>query len=306
MIEQPANDQGKRIPTGAELTALDPTFRIDPYPVLAQLRRDEPAHYDGVINRWILTRHDDIERVLRDRTMSLDPHKAKDGTYMRLFLPPPGQAANMLFSDPPDHTRLRALVDKAFTPRAVERLAPRIRRIIGELLDPLTRAEGFDLIEAFARPGRRPDILTASSKLTAIVDGGLLGIHPRRCPMPARTPEELDVLFANAINASDIEAVIKLYEPGACLMPEPGEVASGTGAIRLALGGFLAMKPRIKLDVKKLAEAGDLALTTSKWVLEGIGADGKPARMEGQSAEVARRQPDGTWLFVIDNPYGLQ
>src|SRR4029450_10309582 len=50
----------------------------------------------------------------------------------------------------------------------------------------------------------------------------------------------------------------------------------------------------------------DLALTTSKWVLEGIGADGKPARMEGQSAEVARRQPDGTWLFVIDNPYGLQ
>jgi ketosteroid isomerase-like protein len=47
--------------------------------------------------------------------------------------------------------------------------------------------------------------------------------------MPARTPEELDVLFAKAINAGDIEAVIKLYEPGACLMPEPGEVASGTG-----------------------------------------------------------------------------
>ena len=49
------------------------------------------------------------------------------------------------------------------------------------------------------------------------------------------------MLFANAINAGDIEAVIKLYEPGACLIPEPGEVASGTGAIRLALGGFLAM-----------------------------------------------------------------
>jgi uncharacterized protein (TIGR02246 family) len=124
--------------------------------------------------------------------------------------------------------------------------------------------------------------------------------------MPARTPEELDVLFANAINAGDIEVVIKLYEPGACLMPEPGEVASGTGAIRQALGGFLAMKPRIKLDVKKLAEAGDLALTTAKRVREGIGADGKPVRIEGQSAEVARRQPDGTWLFVIDNPYGLQ
>ena len=124
--------------------------------------------------------------------------------------------------------------------------------------------------------------------------------------MPARSPEELDVLFASAINAGDIEAVMKLYETGACLMPEPGEVASGTKAVREALSGFLAMNPRIKLDVKKLAEAGGIALTTSKWILEGTGADGKPVKIEGQSAEVARRQPDGTWLFVIDNPYGLQ
>ena len=124
--------------------------------------------------------------------------------------------------------------------------------------------------------------------------------------MPARKPEELDVLFANAINAGDIEGLIKLYEPGASLLPEPGQVVSGAKAIREALGGFLAMKPRIKLDGKKLAEAGDIALTTSKWVLEGIGANGEPVRIEGQSAEVARRQPDGTWLFVIDNPYGLQ
>jgi cytochrome P450 len=126
-----------RVPTGAELTALDPTFRTNPHPVLARLRRNEPAHCDRVINRWVLTRHDDVERVLRDRTMSLDPLKANEGTYMRLFLPPAGQTANMLFSDPPDHTRLRALVNKAFTPRAVERLVPRIRRIIDELLDPI-------------------------------------------------------------------------------------------------------------------------------------------------------------------------
>lgn len=124
--------------------------------------------------------------------------------------------------------------------------------------------------------------------------------------MPARKPEELDVLFADAINARDIEALIKLYEPGASLMPEPGEIVSGAKAIREALSGFLAMKPRIKLDGKKLAEAGDIALTTSKWVVEGTGPDGKPMKMEGQSAEVARRQPDGNWLFVIDNPYGLQ
>ena len=124
--------------------------------------------------------------------------------------------------------------------------------------------------------------------------------------MPARTPEELDVLFANAINAGDIEAAIELYEPGACLMPDPGQVAFGISAVREALGGLIAMKPRIRLDAKKLAETEGIALTTSKWVLEGTGPDGKPVKMEGQSAEVARRQPDGTWLFVIDNPYGLQ
>ena len=124
--------------------------------------------------------------------------------------------------------------------------------------------------------------------------------------MPARTPEELDVLFANAINAGDIEAAIELYEPGACLMPDPGQVALGISAVREALGGLIAMKPRIRLDVKKLAETEGIALTTSKWVLEGTGPDGKPVKAEGQSAEVARRQPDGTWRFVIDNPHGLQ
>ena len=124
--------------------------------------------------------------------------------------------------------------------------------------------------------------------------------------MPARKPEELDALFANAINAGDIEAVIKLYEPGACLMSEPGVVVSGTRAIREALGGLLAMKPRITLEARKLAETEGIAFTTSKWVLEGTGPDGKPVRIEGHSAEVARRQPDGTWLFLIDNPHGLQ
>ena len=60
------------------------------------------------------------------------------------------------------------------------------------------------------------------------------------------------------------------------------------------------------LEARTLAEARGLALTTSKWMLEGTGPDGKPMKVEGQSAEVARQQPDGTWFFVIDNPHGLQ
>lgn len=124
--------------------------------------------------------------------------------------------------------------------------------------------------------------------------------------MPARNPEELDVLFVQALNAGDIEALMKLYEPTAALTPQPGQVVSGAKAVREALSGFLATKPRMTLEARTLAESGGIALTTSKWVLEGTGPDGKPMKMEGQSAEVARRQPDGTWLFVIDNPHGLQ
>jgi len=124
--------------------------------------------------------------------------------------------------------------------------------------------------------------------------------------MPARKPEELDVLFVQAFNAGDIEAMMKLYEPAASLTPQPGQIVSGTKALREALSGFVARKPRMTLEARTLAEAGGIALTTSKWVLEGTGPDGKPMKAEGQSAEVARRQPDGTWLFVIDNPHGLQ
>ena len=75
MTDDRGQDPQNRVPTGAELTALDPAFRTDPYPVLTHLRGREPVHYDQVINRWVLTRAQDIERVLRDRSMSVDPPK---------------------------------------------------------------------------------------------------------------------------------------------------------------------------------------------------------------------------------------
>jgi cytochrome P450 len=136
MIEQPAHDQGERIPTGAELTALDPTFRTDPHPVLARLRRDAPAHYDGVINRWVLTRHDDVERVSRPHDVARS-HKANEGTYMRCSCRH-AQSGGPPFSDPPDHTRLRALVNG----RSRARSAPAPRTGSSRLLDPVAGAGG--------------------------------------------------------------------------------------------------------------------------------------------------------------------
>ena len=164
MTDERAQEAPNRVPTGAELTALDPVFRADPYPVLARLRQREPVHYDRVINRWVLTRAQDIDHVLRDRTMSVDPRKANEGTYMRIFHR--FRNFSMLFQDPPAHTRLRALVSKAFTPRAVERLAPRIRQIIDELLAVVAGRGRFDVVEAFAGP------------LPVIVIAEMLGVDP--------------------------------------------------------------------------------------------------------------------------------
>jgi uncharacterized protein (TIGR02246 family) len=122
--------------------------------------------------------------------------------------------------------------------------------------------------------------------------------------MPARKPEDLNPLFAQSLNAGDLDALMALYEPDATLMPSPGKTVTGTAAIRDALGGFLAMKPRMTLTSKILALAGDLALGTASWELKGTGSDGAPVSLKGQSVEVLRRQGDGRWLVVIDNPWG--
>lgn len=123
--------------------------------------------------------------------------------------------------------------------------------------------------------------------------------------MPARNPESLDQLFAEALNSGNLDALVALYEPQATLSPEPGQVVTGTKAIRESLSAFLAMKPTIALKAKTLATSGDIALTSAEWELSGTGPDDKPVKMTGQSAEVSRRQPDGSWLFVIDSPWGL-
>jgi cytochrome P450 len=158
----------RAVPTGIALTPLDPKFQRDPYPVLDQLRDGEPVHYDGTLGRWVLTRHDDVDALLRDRTLGVDPRTADEGTYMRNFLVGAMDEGepSMLFADPPYHTRLRGLVSKAFTAKAVEAMAPRIREIVDELLDAVADHDGFDLIASFAGP------------LPTIVIAEMLGVDP--------------------------------------------------------------------------------------------------------------------------------
>jgi len=122
--------------------------------------------------------------------------------------------------------------------------------------------------------------------------------------MTARTPEDVDRLFVEALNTGKLDALVALYEPNATLMPQPGKLVTGTAAIREALAQLLAGKPKMTLNPKLIAQSGDIAVLTAKWDLVMTGADGKPTQMSGRSAEVVRRQSDGRWLFVIDLPFG--
>ena len=123
--------------------------------------------------------------------------------------------------------------------------------------------------------------------------------------MPARTPEECDVLFERHLNAGDLDALVDLYEADATLVMTPGERQVGRAAIREALGGFIEQKAQLTLTVTQVLCAGDdLAVLYGDWHGHYTDPDGARAEVAGQSVEVVRRQADGTWRFAIDDPFG--
>ena len=115
------------------------------------------------------------------------------------------------------------------------------------------------------------------------------------------SPEQLHRSFQDAFNRHDLDSIVELYEPGAVLASSGGPV-QGTAAIRAAYRGFLDMRPTIDLRTLGVNRAGDLAMLHGKWILHATGPDGGQIQREGRNTETARLQPDGRWLFVIDNP----
>ena len=124
--------------------------------------------------------------------------------------------------------------------------------------------------------------------------------------MPATTPEQIHRSFEDRFNAGDIDGLMELYESNAALIAQPGSVAHGSEQVRAALQGFLALKGRITLETKLVFIVGDLAYLSNTWSLSGTGPDGEPVTLGATTAEVARRQADGTWRYVIDNALGDQ
>ena len=134
-----------------------PSYLGDPYPTYAALRAEQPVHFSAVLQAWVLTGYEDCERVLRDHaTFSSSPLVATGQLATMLQQQrrefPLGEVPTVLNADPPAHTRLRGLVNRAFTTRTVEELRPRIAEIADELLADARAGASFDVASGLAQP----------------------------------------------------------------------------------------------------------------------------------------------------------
>lgn len=152
---------------------VSPAFYDDPYPTYRFLRDEDPVHWSDTVGGWLLTRYDDVLSTIRDPGAF-----SSQGRMLPALahLPPEARGrlrpfeqhflVGLISADPPDHKRLRTLVNTAFTPRVVERLRPRIQALVDELLDAVQGRGEMDLIRDFAYP------------LPATVIAELLGAPP--------------------------------------------------------------------------------------------------------------------------------
>jgi cytochrome P450 len=137
---------------------LTPERVVDPYPFFDELRTSDPVHWSDRYRAWFISRWDDVFEALRDPRFSSDRVKPVFDTKLsdeqRATRKPTFDILQywMVFNDPPDHTRLRQLVNRAFTPRAIETLRPRIQEVVDEQLAVIRDRGTVDLIRDFAFP----------------------------------------------------------------------------------------------------------------------------------------------------------
>jgi uncharacterized protein (TIGR02246 family) len=117
--------------------------------------------------------------------------------------------------------------------------------------------------------------------------------------MKISQPTDIHGAVEEAFNAGDLEGLARLYEKDARMVKPDGTVAEGTDAIREQWQGFLAMNGRMTLKTRFVAQADDIALLRNDWSFTAPDVE-----LSSSASEVVRRQPDGTWLYIIDHPFG--
>jgi cytochrome P450 len=172
----------------------DPATRADPFALFARLREDDPVHWSPALRSWVLTRFDDVRAIAMQKEVSPDrlmpfyramPTKSQETLaelirYLNLW---------MVFRDPPEHTRLRGLMGKAFTPRAVEALRPNVTALVELLFERIGERTEFDWITEVAGP------------LPALVIMDMLGV-PRDMVAPMKEWSDEIALFLGSARGS--------------------------------------------------------------------------------------------------------
>jgi cytochrome P450 len=140
---------------------LDPEVLANPYPLYDKLRSQDPVHWDPFLHAWVVTRYSDVVHVLNHFSANRTPTPEQLSALNLSALNPIAEVMvrQMLFLDPPDHTRLRALASAAFTPRRVEQLRSHVQEVMDTLLDAIVSKGHMDVIADFASPA--PAIVTA-------------------------------------------------------------------------------------------------------------------------------------------------
>lgn len=118
-----------------------------------------------------------------------------------------------------------------------------------------------------------------------------------------------DKIIAVVMNMSqemekgNLDQVMRAYETKASLVAQPGIIVSGA-ALKEAMNEYVTMKPKFSMPIHEVIESGDIALHISPWTMSAIDPTGKEIKQTGFSLAVLRKQANGEWLIVIDNPYG--
>ena len=193
-------------PSGSTLSLyhlLDPQVLANPYPLYQRLRTEDPVHWDPFLHAWVVTRYADVvtvfQRFSADRTYTPEQLSALGMSALSPIAEV--MVRQMLFMDPPTHTRIRSLAAKAFTPRRVERLRTHIEEIVDDLLDAVERKGEMDVIADLAYP------------LPAIVTAELLGVPPAdRDQLKAWSEDFAEMLGNFQHNPERIARVLKSVE----------------------------------------------------------------------------------------------
>lgn len=184
-------------PADLDWDPFDESVKADPYPVWRRLRDEAPAYFNERLDFWALSRFDDVERAHRDPKTYSSAH----GTVLEIMTEEAMHEGLMIFLDPPEHTRLRKLVSRAFTPRRVTALESEIRSLCVQLLEDQRGRERFDYVQDFG------------ARVPATVIAALLGV-------PAGDREDvretIDTVFhldpdTGMINETSINAMAKLH-----------------------------------------------------------------------------------------------